>query len=64
MSRENRLSALQDESEFELQTSSCEEDDNASPASLSPRSLRALQQSVKGTRGVDPNIAGSSGGIW
>ena len=63
-SREDRLSALEEGSECELQSGSYEEDEAESPPSLSPRSLRALQQRVKGTRGVDPNVAGSSGGIW
>ena len=67
MSREERLARLGVAEELELETDDgVREDDDAelSPPSLSPRSLRALQQRVAGTRGVDPNIAASSGGIW
>lgn len=60
ISREDRLSKLGDVGELK----SDDEDEVASPPSLSPRSLRALQQRVAGTPGVDPNIVGSSGGLW
>ena len=61
-SKEDRLAALL--SDGEDLPSGGEDEEEASPPSLSPRSLRALQQRVKGAQGVDPNIVGSSGGIW
>jgi hypothetical protein len=60
MSREDRLSKLREADTLE----SDDDEEVASPPSLSPRSLRALQQRVAGTPGVDPNIVGSSGGLW
>lgn len=64
VSREERISKLGDVESLDLESDEEYDETASSPPSLSPRSLRALQQRVAGTRGVDPNIVGSSGGIW
>ena len=59
-----RLGSLGAVTPLEIESDDEAETQNISPASISPRSLKKLQDTAKGVPGVDPNASSGAGGMW